>query len=326
MRAIRLHEFGPADNLRYEEVADPQPGDGQVRIAVAASGVHLIDTQIRAGVQDGPWTPLPELPAIPGREVAGVVDAVGAGVEGWLGRRAVAHLGIASGGYAELAVRDVAAVHALPDGLADDAAVAMIGTGRTTMAILEIADIGPDDVVLVTAAAGGIGSLAVQAARNAGATVVGVAGGEAKVARVRELGADVAVDYTDGDWSQVVRDAVGAAEVTVALDGVGGPAGRSALELLGPGGRLVLFGFSSGAAAPLSAGDLIARGITASAAIGPRILRRPGGMRELEARALAAATSGELVPVVQRFDLARAAEAHAALETRATSGKVVLVP
>src|SRR5919204_591354 len=104
MRAIRLHEFGPAENLVYEEVEDPQPATGQVRIAVAAAGVHLIDTNIRAGVQQGPM-PLPELPTVPGREVAGTVDALGAGVdESWLGRRVVAHLGPASGGHAELAV------------------------------------------------------------------------------------------------------------------------------------------------------------------------------------------------------------------------------
>ena len=98
MHAIRLHEFGPATNLTYEEVPDPEPGPGQVRIAVAAAGVHLIDTTIRSGAQAGAF-PLPELPAIPGREVAGVVDALGAGVdEGWLGRRVVAHLGAASAG------------------------------------------------------------------------------------------------------------------------------------------------------------------------------------------------------------------------------------
>jgi NADPH2:quinone reductase len=106
MHAIRLHAFGPAANLRYEEVDDPRPGPGQARIAVAASGVHLIDTALRAGRPMGPL-PLPELPTIPGREVAGTVDALGPEVdERWLGRRVVAHLGPASGGYAELAVRE----------------------------------------------------------------------------------------------------------------------------------------------------------------------------------------------------------------------------
>src|SRR2546430_6145911 len=103
MHAIRLHEFGPPENLRYEQVDDPPPGPGEVRIRVAAAGVHFIDTRIRAG-QPGPMPP-PALPQIPGREVAGVVDAAGDGThESWLGRRVVAHLGEASGGYPELAV------------------------------------------------------------------------------------------------------------------------------------------------------------------------------------------------------------------------------
>jgi NADPH:quinone reductase len=326
MRAIRLHEFGPPKNLVYEEVEDPQPGSGQVRIAVAACGVHLIDTTIRAGVQRGPL-PLPDLPAIPGREVAGVVDALGSGVdEGWLGRRVVAHLGPASGGYAELAVREVDAVHGLPDGVAEDEAVSMIGTGRTTLGILEVGQITPGDVALITSAAGGIGSLLVQAVRETGAVAVGLAGGEAKVARVQELGATVAIDYTSPDWTDAVREALGDARVTVAFDGVGGDVGRGALELLAPGGRLILFGFSSGEPTRLSAADLFARGLTASAAIGPRILNRPGGMRDLEEQALAALAGGRLRPLVQRFPLADAAAAHAALEARGTVGKAVLVP
>ena len=325
MHAIRLHAFGPAANLRYEEVEDPRPGPGQARIAVAAAGVHLIDTTLRAGRPMGPLA-LPDLPTIPGREVAGIVDAVGPEVdERWVGRRVVAHLGPASGGYAELAVRETEALHALPDSLADDAAVAMIGTGRTAHAILEVAALTAHDIVLVTAAAGGLGSLLVQAARNAGATVVGVAG-PAKVQRVAQLGATVAVDYSAPDWSDAVRAALDGREVTVALDGVGGALGRGALELLGAGGRLILFGFSSGAPTELSAGDLFARGITASAAIGARIAQRPGGLRDLEEQALAAAADGRLVPLVQRFALAQAAAAHEAIESRATVGKTVLVP
>jgi NADPH2:quinone reductase len=326
MHAIRLHAFGPAENLRYEQVDDPRPGPGQARIAVAAAGVHLIDTVLREGRPMGPL-PLPELPTIPGREVAGVVDALGPGVdERWLGRRVVAHLGPASGGYAELAVRDADALHAVPDGVADDAAVAMIGTGRTALAVLEVAQLTAADVVLVTAAAGGLGSLLVQAARNAGATVVGVAGGPDKVQRVGELGVAVAVDYSAPGWSDAVREALDGREVTVALDGVGGALGRGALELLAVGGRLILFGFASGAPTELSAGDLYSRGLTVSAAIGARIAQRPGGVRDLEERALAAAAEGRLVPLVQRFPLAQATAAHTAIEARATVGKTVLVP
>jgi NADPH2:quinone reductase len=326
MHAIRLHAFGPPENLRYEQVDDPRPGPGQARIAVAAAGVHLIDTALRAGRPMGPLA-LPDLPTIPGREVAGVVDALGPQVdESWHGRRVVAHLGLASGGYAELAVREAEALRALPQGLADDAAVAMIGTGRTALAVLEVAVLTSRDVVLVTAAAGGLGSLLVQGARHAGATVVGAAGGPDKAHRIRELGADVAVDYSEAGWSDAVRRALDGREVTVALDGVGGAIGRAALELIGLGGRLILFGMASGSATELTAGDLFSRGLTVSAAIGARIAQRPGGLRDLEERALAAAAEGRLVPLVQRFALEQAAAAHAAIESRATVGKTVLVP
>jgi NADPH:quinone reductase len=326
VHAIRQHEFGPAESLIYEEVANLAPAEDQVRIAVEAAGVHLLDTMIRKGQSGGPF-PLPELPMTPGREVAGRVDAVGPGVdEAWRERRVVAHLGMASGGYAELALAPVGALHELPDSLAADVAVAMIGTGRTTMGILEVAQPTPADVVLVTAAAGGIGSLLVQAAHNVGAIVVGAAGGPDKVERARKLGADVTVDYREPQWPKVVQEALEGRHVTLALDGVGGEIGRGALELLGPGGRIVMFGWSSGEPMQLTTSDLYAGGITASAAVGPRIMQRPGGMRDLETRALAEAAAGRIVPPLTRFPLADAARAHAALEARQTIGKTVLVP
>jgi NADPH2:quinone reductase len=326
MHAIRQHAFGPAENLRYEEVPDPGPAEGQVRIAVEAAGVHLLDTLIRRGQAGGPF-PLPELPMTPGREVAGRVDAVGAGVDaGWVGRRVVAHLGMASGGYAELAVAPVSSLHEVADHLTAEAAVAMIGTGRTAMGILEVAELTAKDVVLVPAAAGGLGSLFVQAARHAGAVVVGLAGGPAKVERVLRLGATAAVDYREPDWPERVRAALGDRAVTVVLDSVGGDVGRAALGLLGVGGRLVMFGWSSGEPTQVTTADLLGRGLSATA-VGPRLLQRPGGLRELETRSLEEAAAGRLVPLVeQTFPLADAAAAHTALETRATVGKVVLIP
>ncbi|WP_026874146.1 zinc-binding dehydrogenase [Jiangella gansuensis] len=328
MHAIRLHEFGPAQNLRYEQAPDPSPGPGRVLVAVEASGVHLIDTALRAGTTGGGPIPVPELPMIPGREVAGTVRAVGSDVDAaWLGRRVVVHLGLASGGYARLAVASADAVHVLPDGLAPDVAVAMIGTGRTAVAVLDVAALTAGDVVVVTAAAGGLGSLFVQAARHAGAVVVGTAGGADKVARVRQLGATHAVDYRKGSWPDEVRAALGDREVSVVLDGVGGVLGRAAMDLLGVGGRLVMFGWSSGELLPFTSNDLVDRGLTATWAIGRRVVSRgPGALRELEARALAEAAAGRLVPVVHRFPLADAAAAHVALENRNTVGKVVLVP
>lgn len=325
MHAIRQYEFGPPDNLRYEEVPDPEPAPGQVRIAVEASGVHLIDTAIRNG--EGPaYYARPELPMVPGREVAGVVDAIGAGAdESWAGRRVVAHLGLASGGYAESAVAPVEALHEIRGALEADAAVAMIGTGRTAVAILGSAALRADDVVVATAAAGGLGSLFVQAARNAGAAVVGLAGGAEKTERVRELGATAAVDYLASDWPERVRAALDGREVSVVLDGVGGDLGRQALELLGPGGRMVVFGWSSGEPTALTTMDVFGRSLTVTTGLGPDF-GGPERKRELEATALAEAGAGRLVPLLSRFPLADAAAAHRALESRATVGKTVLIP
>ena len=286
MHAIRQHEFGPAETLRYEEVPDPVPGAEQVRIAVEAAGLHLIDTKIRAGFSGGPLAP-PQLPMTPGREVAGTVDLLGPGAdERWRGRRAVAHLGQANGGYAELAIAPAASLHEIPGDLSAAAAVAMIGTGRTAVGILDSARLQADDAVLVTAAAGGLGALFLQAARNAGALTVGVAGGPAKTERVRALGADVAVDYSQPGWPERVRDALGDRELSVVLDGVGGELGRAAMELLGPGGRLLLFGFASGSATEVTTRDLMAKGLTVDVGDPARAAqaRRPAGARDAGAR------------------------------------------
>ena len=323
MRAIRQYAFGPPTALRYEKVLDPVPGDGQVRIAVAAAGVHVIDTTIRRGVQGGPF-PLPSLPMTPGREVAGVVEEVGPDVDRtWLGRRVVAHLGQTSGGYAELALAAADRLHDVPPTLAESAAVAMIGTGRTAVGILEAAELTAGDVVVVTAAAGGLGSLFVPEAKAVGATVVALAGGPRKVERARTLGADIAADYTRADWVDELRHALAGRAATVVLDGVGGSVGRGAFELLGPGARLVRFGWSSGAPADIGADEFGAHGVTDVVVIGAQLIPR---LPELETAALDRAATGTWQPLVQDFALARAADAHEAIEARATMGKVVLVP
>ncbi|MEU6546606.1 zinc-binding dehydrogenase [Streptomyces sp. NPDC046859] len=326
MHAIRLHTFGPAENLSYEEVDDPRPAPGQVRIAVRAAGVHLLDTALREGFQGPSPQPTP-LPTIPGREVAGVVESLGEGVAAlWLGKRVVAHLGFAPGGYAELAVTDVERLHEIPGNLDFAQAVAMIGTGRTALGIVQFAEFGPDAVAVIPAAAGGIGTLLVQYAKNAGAVVVGLAGGPEKTARVRDNGADLAVDYTDAGWPEKVRAFLGGRPATVVLDGVGGEVARASVALLGPGGRHLVFGWSGEGLR--GGGPHLVEGVSEQV-LGPVMMRRAGGpdpMRTLELRALTEAAAGRLVPAVRRFPLARAAAAHRALETRATTGKVVLEP
>jgi NADPH2:quinone reductase len=326
MHAIRLHAFGPAENLTYERVEDPVPGPGQVRVAVAAAGVHLLDTALREGVQGPAPAPTP-LPTVPGREVAGVVESLGSGApERWLGRRVVAHLGFAPGGYAELAVTDAERLHEIPDGLDFAQAVAMIGTGRTALGIVGFTELGPDSVAVVPAAAGGIGTLLVQYAKNAGATVIGLAGGPEKVARVRRNGADLAVDYRDAAWPERVRAYLGGRSATVVFDGVGGDVAREAVALLGPGGQHLVFGWS---AQGISAGrGYLVDGVSEQV-LGPAMLKRAGGpnpLRTLELRALTEAAAGRLTPAVTRFPLAEAAAAHRALEERGTVGKVVLEP
>ncbi|MFD8642243.1 zinc-binding dehydrogenase [Streptomyces zaomyceticus] len=332
MHAIRLHSFGPAENLTYEETSDPVPGPGQVRVKVAAAGVHLLDTALRQGMT-GPFPAPAELPTVPGREIAGTVDALGEGTDpSWLGRRVVAHLGMVPGGYAELAVTDAARLHALPDHLGEAEAVAMIGTGRTTLGILQFTALGPDSVAIVPAAAGGIGTLLVQYAKNAGATVVGLAGGPAKVALVQENGADLAVDYKQADWPEKVRAHLDGRTATVVFDSVGGDTGRAAVDLLGKGGQHVVFGWSGaglhdGEPLTFTPEELAARGITSESVLGPVMIRKAGGdVRNLELAALDAAATGALRPAVHRFPLADAAGAHRALETRGTTGKVVLIP
>ncbi|MGW3097183.1 zinc-binding dehydrogenase [Streptomyces sp. NPDC001102] len=322
MHAVRLHAFGPPENLTYEETDDPVPGPGQVRVAVAAAGVHLLDTALREGFR-GPLPELPALPTVPGREVAGVVESLGEGVAGlWLGRRVVAHLGLAPGGYAELAVVDVDRVHEIPRNLDFAEAVAMIGTGRTAMGIVQFAELGPDTVAVIPAAAGGIGTLLVQYAKHAGAHVVGLAGGPEKTARVLAEGADLAVDYRDPQWPGKVRAHLGGRPATVVFDGVGGEVARQAVGLLGPGGRHLVFGWS--AEGVRDGSPYLVDGVSEQV-LGP-VMFRNASLQTLELRALAEAAAGRLTPAVTRFPLAGAAAAHHALHTRRTIGKVVLEP
>ncbi|MFI6325610.1 zinc-binding dehydrogenase [Nonomuraea sp. NPDC050556] len=313
MKAVVLHSFGPASNFRYETVPDPEPGPGQVRIVVKAIGVHLVETMMRQGMT-GALPPLPELPSIFGGEVSGTVDSVGPGVDAsWIGRDVVTNAG-KPGGYAELAVADLAALYPVPEGLSHETAVAMIVTGTTTLQFLDVARLTPDDVVLVTSAAGGIGRLLVQYAKGLGATVIGAAGGPAKVAAVRELGADVAVDYNEPSWEKGL-------EPTVVLDGVGGEKARAAYSTLVDGGRYL----SIGDASQEGYAPVPERGISVTNAL-LLLLERWEDVPRFAAASLAAAAEGRLVPAVQTFPLAEAAAAHEALAARRTTGKVVLIP
>ncbi|MEZ0067915.1 NADPH2:quinone reductase [Streptacidiphilus sp. MAP12-20] len=328
MLASVLREYGGPEQLRVEQVADPEPGVGEVLVRVRAAGVQFVETQVRSGAMAG--TPLapPALPWTPGREVAGEVVAVGPDADPALIGQRVAGQTQRGGGYAELAVLPAADAHPVPAALSAADAVSLLGTGRTAVALTELAGVGPGDVVVVESAAGAVGALLVQLARKAGAArVIGLARGERKLALAKEFGADTVVDYGTPGWSAALREA-GVMGVTVVFDGVGGPIGREAFELLGAGGRFVAFGFSSGSATGLAEGEAAARGVSALSYWGPAVGPRGPEVQLRQTRdALAAAAAGTLRPFVGRtFPLAEADAAHRAIEARESTGKTVLLP
>ena len=319
MRVATLSEFGPPDVLTVAEVDEPIPGDREVLIDVAFANVTFVDTQVRAGRPPNPALS-PPLPLIPGNGVGGVVVAVGRDVEpGAVGRRVLARTG-GSGGYAERVAVAADELIPVPDALDLRDAVALLADGRTALGLMRAAAPRPGEVVLVEAAAGGVGSLLVQLACRVGARVIGAAGGARKAAVARSLGADVAVDYTEADWPVHVREAAGGA-IDVAFDGVGGAVGRAAFALLRPGGRLSIYGMASGAFTRVDDEEARRAGVTVlrGMALGP------AEHLALTVEALDAAAAGDLRPVVgQVVPLERAADAHAAIESRATVAKTLL--
>jgi NADPH2:quinone reductase len=315
MRAVWLEEFGGPGALVEGEAPDPVVGPGEALIEVAFSSITFVETQFRAGVFN-PFST--ELPVIPGNGVGGVVTSVGAGADGGLVGKRVVSGTRGSGGYAERVAVDAGGIFEVPDGLDLADAVALLADGRTATMLVRKAGLRPGERALVEAAAGGVGALLVQLARAAGAGVVAVAGGPRKVGLALDLGADVAIDYREPGWAERVREAVG--EVDVVFDGVGGEIARSAFGLLGRGGRMLSFGMASGEWADVS-DEAAGRGVEL---IGPS-RPTPEEMRASTEHALSEAASGRLRPVIgQRFPLRRAADAHAAIESRATLGKTLL--
>jgi NADPH2:quinone reductase len=318
MKAVVIREFGPPGVLRLEDVPGPSAGQAEVVIDVAFASITFVETQVRAG-RPPSKAMLPALPAILGNGVGGTVIRAGEGAgAGLLGQRVVAALG-GKGGYAEEAAAAAAGVVEVPDGLELRDATALLADGRTALGLTELAGPGSGDTVLVEAAAGGVGTLLVQFARNAGARVVALAGGERKLAVARDLGADLVVDYRDAGWPSRVREAAG--KVDIVFDGVGGDIGLAAFGLLGGGGRFCPFGMASGGFTPVGPDLARERGVVVLRG-GPPDAER---LRALSKAALDEAAAGRIRPVIgQEFWLSQAAAAHEAIETRATIGKTLL--
>jgi NADPH2:quinone reductase len=322
MRAVQVAQFGPPDVLRLVELPDPSPGPGQVVVAVRRAGVTFVDTMTRAG--RGPGGGI-QPPYVPGNAVGGTIAAVGPDVDPALVGRLVVSTTGGSGGYAERVAVPATEPLPIPEGLALDPAMVMLTDGRTATGLFDRAGVRAGETVLVEAAGGALGTLLVQLARDAGATVVAAARGAAKLDLARELGAQVTVDYSEPGWADRVREATGGAGVDVLFESVGGQVGAAALELIATGGRLLIFGLASGAPLRPDRAALDRRGVELIGFAALRALGEPATVRALATRALEAAAAGRIRPVVgQTFALDRAAAAHAAIETRATVGKTLL--
>ena len=328
MKAALITRYGGSDALHLADLPDPSPQAGEAVVAVRVAGLNFAETLMRVGG----YAINPDLPAVLGSEVSGVVETVGPDVDAsWIGRRVAAPIfasGRLTGGYAEKVVLPASLLVTLPDNLSFEDAAALQVQGLTAAYLLKQVDVGGRSV-LVQAAAGGVGSLLVQLATQAGARKVIAAASTAKKRSLAvSLGADAAIDYTREDWPDAVRAETDGAGIDVIFDaGAGSPA--ASLDALAPGGELVIYGSLSLGSFALSGpelGPLIFKNATIRGFALPTLLTPEGLHAELP-KLFDAAARGDL-RVVQggSYPLGRAGEAHRALESRASTGKLVLVP
>lgn len=316
MRAIRISEWGGPEVLELvDDVPVPEPGPGQVRIKVSRAGVNFADTHARENRYIAKY----ELPLIPGSEVAGIIDGTD--------QRVVALL--TTGGYAEYAVADEARVVEIPDGVSDATALAILLQGLTAWHLHRTAGrLAKGESVVVVAAAGGVGSLATQLAKPMGAgRVIALASSPAKRELALELGADVALDPGREDLADALVEANGGRPVDVVLEMAGGPVFEAGYKALAPFGRIVVHGIASKEQNELRTGSIM-RG--SKSVVGfwfthclehPEMVGPP--LQDLFDRV----ARGELRPTEgTTYALSEAAEAHRALESRSTTGKLVLDP
>jgi len=323
MRAVRIERTGGPEVIAIAARPLPEPGPGEIRIRHSAIGVNYIDTYHRSGLY-----PI-GLPGGIGLEGAGRVDAVGEGVEGWaMGDRA-AYCSGPPGAYGEAHLVKADRAVALPDGVTDDQAAASMLKGLTVQYLIrQIRRVGPGDVVLFHAGAGGVGQIAVQWLKALGATVIATAGGPEKCDLVRRLGADHVIDYRAEDIAPRVRAITDGQGVPVVYDGVGRDTFVASLDSLEPKGLLVSFGNASGPVTGVDLGILAAKG--SLFVTRPTLFTYTSTHDALQAAAddlFAVLESGAVAlgaPAVYGLDAA--AEAHRDLEARRTTGSLILRP
>jgi NADPH2:quinone reductase len=313
MRAIQIEEFGGPEVLRLVELPDPEPGEGEVLVEVARSGINFADTHATRN----DYLAEQALPLIPGAEVSGRLPD---------GRRVAAIL--PSGGYAGRVAVPEALLVPVPDQVDDDRAAALLLQGLTAMALVRrCARIEPGETIVVEAAAGGTGSLAVQLAKRAGARVIGLASSPEKRAVVEELGADATVDSRSVELGDAIKAANDGRRVDAVLHMSGGDAFDAELGVLAPLGRMVVFGIASREQRDVSTAALL-RG--SKSVIGfwlLHLLMRREEVGPMIAELLGAVAGGELeVKIGDVYPMSEAARAHEDLIGRRTSGKLLLDP
>ena len=324
MKAIRYERLGGPEVLELVDVPTPRPAAGEVLVQVEAAGVNFSDI----GRRLGRYLDATPLPFVPGSEIVGRVCGLGAGVASLsVGDRVAGVTASRSGGYAEYCTIAADLVTRIDDGLDARRAVALPNQGATALHVLEtMARLRRGDVVAVTAAAGGVGGLAVQLARLLGAgTVVALASSAQKLEHARGLGADVTVDVTSAGLADQLRDATSGRGFDVVLDSVGGELASSLFDALAPFGRLVSFGVASGVPLSVASHAMMKRSVSVSGFHLDAVMAVPGRFSATLARLYGLVASGALTPHVGlEVPLERAAEAHAAMQSRTTTGKIVL--
>jgi len=319
VRAIRFDAPGGPEVLRLEEIPAPAPAPGEIRIAVEYAGVNFIDCYLRGGLYDaGP------LPAGLGKEGAGTVDAVGDGVEGVAVGDRVAFCE-ARAAYAELVTLPAARAVPVPEAMSWPTAAALPLQGMTAdYLVRDIGQVKPDDVVLIHAAAGGVGRLVTQLAKRAGATVLGTCSTPAKAAIAQAAGCDAAILYTEVDFADAVLAATGGRGADLVLDSVGRATFAGSVRATRVRGTLVCYGQSSGMIEPFSPRAALGSRTLVTATLFDYVRRREE-LLERWRRVAGLAAAGELAVAVDAvLPLAEAADAHRRLEGRGTSGKLLL--